>query len=130
MKLNNEIMVNATKKHILEMLDLSTAEYLSKDITIKNKTLKKDHNKKLIKLIYNSKEEKIIDILDKSIRELLKIFCSNNSEYTNIKINRLKDEINKLKKKYKDKKYISNLEYEAKNYEDIYKAVKGRRRKK
>ena len=131
-KLNSEIVGKKNSKDdILKMLNLSAEEYLSKDISKKNTSLKKDHNKKLIEIIYNLKEKKITDILDKSIGELMKIFCSNNTKFIkNIKINSLEDYINILKKENEDLSYISKFKDEAINFENKTKALKGRKRNK
>lgn len=128
-KLNSEIMKNNSKAHILKMLDLSAAEYLSNDISSKYTTLKIDHNKTLIQLIYNLKEEKITEILDKSIRELMKIFCNDSTQFTNTNIKGLQDCIEELKSEFQDENYIEKFKEEAENYEDRYKGLKGREKK-
>ena len=128
-KLNSEIMKNNSKAHILKMLDLSAAEYLSNDISSKYTTLKIDHNKTLIQLIYNLKEEKITEILDKSIRELMKIFCNDSIQFTNTNIKGLQDCIEELKSEFHDENYIEKFKEEAENYEDRYKGLKGREKK-
>ena len=112
------------------MLDSSAAQYLSNDISKKNKKLKNDHNKKMVQLIYDLQEEKITKILDKSMRELYQIFCSDSIEFTNSKIISLKNYVDELKEKNNDESYISKFENEAIKYEFNFKAIKGKKKAK
>ena len=116
----------------LQMLNLTVGEFLSKEIAKKFKKYPKDHNIQLIKLIYEEKEERIIRILDRSIREMMRIFC-NDKIKNNIfkKYKRLKDYVNELYiKKKENESYIRKFIYVGKNYEEIYNEIDGRKEEK
>lgn len=132
MKLDSRIIKNSKKDHILAMLDLSAAEYLSNDISKKNKKLPKEHNKKLIQFIYDINETNIIKILEKSIRELIKIFCSGNDEENIFKFKRLQYYIDNIliAEKHENENYILKFKEQAINYEEKYKELHGRKENK
>jgi hypothetical protein len=84
-KLSSNIITNTKKDKTFLMLNSKAKEYLSLGISSKYKKLPKDHNKKLIEYIYKIKEISLIEILDKTIRELMTIFCSDYNEYEEFK---------------------------------------------
>ena len=125
-KIDNYIIKNTKKEYILMMLDMSAKDYLSLPITKKFKKLDRDHNAKLISYIYEVNEITVIEVLNKSIRELMHIFCSNIIQDNIFKhFKRLKDYIdNELSKE--DTLYIEKFKYQALNYEDEYRKTNGR----
>ena len=127
-KLDNNIVLNTKKEHILAMLNTPAKIYLSKNINKKSKILSKDHNEQLIKYIYEVNEINVIKILDKNIGELMNIFCKNIIIYGNYKYFTLQYYIDNVlkKKKNENELYISKFIYQALNYEEIYKKLDGR----
>ena len=127
-KLDNNIVLNTKKEHILAMLNTPAKIYLSKNINKKSKKLSKDHNEQLIKYIYEVNEIKVTKVLDKNMGELMNIFCKNIIIYGNYKYFTLQYYIdNVLKKKMNENElYISKFIYQALNYEEIYKKLDGR----
>ena len=125
-KIDNCFVKNSKKEYILKMLDMSAKDYLSLPITKKSQKLDRDYNEKLIKYIYEVNEITVIEVLNKSIRELMNIFCSNIIQDNIFKhFKRLKDYIdNELSKE--DQLYIEKFKYQALYYEDEYKEIKGR----
>ena len=124
----NSAYINSLKKDLnLEMLGLPASEVMSKDIAKKIKMLPKDHNKKLVKLIYEVKEKAIINILDKSTRFLLKSFCGNSGDDSLLEGYRLCDCIDELRKK-NSPEYIEKFIEEANNFEENLKKKIGRKR--
>ena len=127
-KLDNNIVLNTKKEHILAMLNTPAKIYLSKNINKKSKKLSKDHNEQLIKYIYEVNEIKVTKVLDKNMGELMNIFCKNIIIYDNYNYFTLQYYIdNVLKKKMNENElYISKFIYQALNYEEIYKKLDGR----
>ena len=125
-KIDNNIVKNTKKIYILKMLDMSAKEYLSLPIIKKVKKLDRDHNKKMIEYIYEVNEISIIEVLSKTIRELMYIFCSNIIEDNIFKhFKRLQNYINNTLSN-EDQLYIEKFKYQALNYEDEYKKLDGR----
>ena len=112
------------KQHILQFFDSTAKEYLSQEISEKCKRYKKDNNKTLIKYIYDINEEILINVLDKTNRELWKIFCSDKKKEDNIfqHFDRLSDYIkNDLVKEKNTDEYIKKFIYQANNFEEEFK---------
>lgn len=129
-KLSQDVIKYTKKDHSLTMLNIIAKDYLSNDIQ-KSKTLQPDHNKQLIKYIYENNETSIIQILNKSIRELMFIFVKDNDnaqedDYKDFK--RLNDYINDtlIEKYHKRNDYIELFKEQSLNYEINMNALKGR----
>ena len=121
---------NTTKKDKnLKMLDLTVGEFFSNPICKKFKKIPKDHNIKLIKLIYEENEQRIIKILNRTIRDLMKIFCRDKIRNNIFKrYKRLKDYVEEfINKKGEKESYIKKFVYQGKNFEEIYKEIDGRK---
>ena len=132
-KLQSKYINTIKKDQNLHMLDLTAKEFLSRDICEKCKCISKDHNKKFINYIYNSNEISLIEVLDKTIRELMSIFCSIAIEDNIFKyFKRLNDYINSvlIEKKHESESYINKFIYQAQNYEKEYKKLDGRNENK
>ena len=125
-KIDSCIIRDNKKEYILKMLDMSAKDFLSLPITKKIKRLDRDHNEKLIKYIYEVNEISVIEVLNKSIRELMFIFCSNIIQDNIFKhFKRLQYYIdNDLSNE--DPLYIKKFKYHALNFEDEYKDIDGR----
>ena len=128
-KLNNKIIKNNKRSHILEMLNISAKDYLSHDISSRIKTLPRDNNKKVIEYIYEIDEKNIIEVLNKSIRELMHIFCSDCSKDNIFKhFKRLQYFIDNelIQKNHEDPNYILKFKEQALHYEEEIKKIDGR----
>ena len=135
-KLLNSGYIKSLKKALnLEMLDSPALIVLSRDIAKKYKNFERDHNKKIIELIYKENEESLINILNESIRKLMKIFCNDKKEEGLFKEYKRLDEyivnfIKNLSENEKDKKdYFNKLKCEGVNFEESLKSIFGRNRK-
>lgn len=130
----NSIYVNNIKKDFnLKMLDLTAKEFLSRDICQKCRMFDKDYNIKMIDYIYNNEDITLIEVLNKTIRELMKIFCSTNFENNAFKhFKRLNDYINTIliDKNHEKESYIQKFIYQALNFEQEYKKLDGRNENK
>ena len=99
------------------------------DISNKANNTNKNYNRELIDIIYKEKdEEKVIELLNLTVGEFMKLYCSKN------KINDMKqlDEvINELKKEGEsDIYYLNKFKRVSENFESIIKDLKSRERKK
>ena len=132
-KIESSYTKTTKKDKNLQMLNLTVGEFLSKEITKKYKKYSKDYNIKIIKLIYEENEERIISILNRSIRDMMRIFCKDRVK-KNIfkKYKRLKDYIKEIfiNKKKEKESYIQKFIYVGKNYEEIYNEIDGRKEEK
>jgi len=128
-KLNTHFITSLKKDEIIKMLNSPAFEVLSQKIVKKCKRYKEYHNKEIINLIYKENEEKLIIILNKSIRELNNIFSGNTTDDLLLKNYRLEDSIKELSKK-ESKNYIEKLQNEAKNFEENFIKISGRNSKK
>ena len=128
------IFVNTIKKDLnLKMLDLTACEFLSREICEKCKKIDKDHNKKVINYIYSVNDTNIIEVLNKSIRELMIIFCSDKKEDNIFKyFKRLNNYVQDILigKKNENELYITEFIHHAKNFEEEYKKIDGRKENK
>lgn len=131
-KLHKDIIEKTKKQDILQMLNSSVRVYLSNDITQKYKKLKPENNKKVIDYIYEINEISIIEILEKSVNELMDIFCNDVIEDNIFKdFKRLKYYINnELIEVYNEKDdYIELFKDQAKNYKMKIENIDGRNEK-
>ena len=128
-KLNTKFIKSLKKDEILKMLNSPAFEILSQKIVKKCKRYQEYHNREIINLIYKENEEKLINILSKSIRELINTFSGNTNDDLLLKNYRLEDSIKELSKK-ESKDYIDKLQNEAKNFEENFMKISGRNSKK
>ncbi len=96
-----------SKKENISWLNSTIKNIFSQKISSKISTFPSDYNKKLIHKIYEEKKEiKVINILDKTIREMWLIYINNNDEsYPGF--TKLKDDIIKLKNMGENECYIN-----------------------
>lgn len=127
-KLSTKTIKINNKDYILKMFDLTAGEFLSQENSIKSKNINKDYNNNLIKLIYKKNDITVNEVLNKTIRELMNIFCNDKKEsdkYSNFK--RLQDYIDK-EKNPENEKYINKFKSQALNYERDYIKIEGRKK--
>lgn len=128
-KLSSDVINSSKKSVLLGYLDQTAREYLSNKISIKFKKFKSDYNKLLIDHIYEVNETSITSILDRYIRELKLIFCSDGYQDGIFKdFKRLQNFIdNKLMTEDNaNKEYIDAFRQQSLNYETELKKVDGR----
>ena len=134
LKLDSEINEKLKKDYNIELMNRSFKDlYENTPISKKYKKISKenaDTNKNIIYKIYYEepyKEFNVINLLNKTYKELFKDFVNNN----------LDKFLNDIKKKEKKKKeseeniinYIKNIKQLCYSYEDWYLKKKGRNRK-
>ena len=134
-KINSGYIKSLKKSLNLEMLDSPASVVLSRDIAKRYKNFDRDHNKKVIDLIYEENEESLMNILNENIRRLMEIFCNEKKEEGLFKEYKRLDEciknfIKDLSENGKDKEdYFNKLKCEGVNFEEGLKRIFGRNRK-
>lgn len=129
-KLSGEIMKKTKKQDILKMLETTAKDFLSQPISEKCKNFSPNHNKILIKYIYEDiKDLNITRILDLKIEKLMDIFCDDqikNDEFKYFK--RLNYYIKKvlIEKEHEDEIYINLFKEKAKNFKSDTIEIIGR----
>ena len=123
----NSAYLNSMKKDLnLAILDLPAKDFLSKEICKKCKKLYDKHNEYLIKLIYEVNDTIITQVLDKSMRELLAIFCNDLVEDDVFKyLKRLNIFIKEYLSK-ESEEYIDLFKEQANNFENEIRKIHGR----
>ena len=111
-KRDNIIWLNSSVKYIF-----------SQKISSKISSFNSHYNKKIINKIYEEKTElKVIDILNKAVREMWGIYINDNDEsYTSF--TKLKDDIIKLKNIGETEYYIALYIQIAKKFEEIINKI-------
>ena len=127
---------------------MTVRELLYNEISDKNSSKEKNHNKELIDEIYNqNKETDIIKILNLTFGEFLNFFRGTISDELEIKLssitnvkekfrnitdfeNSIREESKKKETKEAIDSYIKDLKYLCFNYENWFNIKKGRKREK
>lgn len=131
-KIENKIMSVSKKEENLQLLDLTLKQIFSNKLSKKYIYLQKDYNEITINKIFQKNEKDIIYALNKTLREILSIYCNDND---NIEDNifkdfkRLKDDIKDFKKKKETESYINLYNSIAKEYETKLKKIYSRRKR-
>ena len=112
-----------SKTDTIAWLNSRIKNIFSQKISSKITTFHSDYNKKLINKIYEEKKEiKVINILDKTIREMWLIYINNDDEsYPGF--TKLKDDIIKLKNMGENECYINLYIQIAQKFEEIYNCI-------
>lgn len=129
-KLSSFDIKSISKEDNLKWLDTPLKIIFSQNITTKIINCDKNYNNRLIKRIYEKGEEKeVIEILNKTIREMWNIYINNSIEKNYIGFKTLKDDLNDLKKLGETDSYIKKYEYVSKEFENIFNRIIPRKRK-
>lgn len=129
-KLSSETIKINNKDNILKMLDLTAGEFLSQKSSVKKKNVNNDYNNNLIELIYKKNDITVKEVLNKTIRELMNIFCNDKTENDKYPhFDRLQDYIDKCIQNNENENYINKFKYQALNYERLYINIEGRKKK-
>lgn len=129
-KISSYKIKSISKKDNIKWLNSKIKDVFSQDISTKIVTCAQDHNIKLIKRIINKgKDEKVIYILNNTIRNLWKVYLNDdkNNEFSGFET--LKDDINKLRKLGETEEYISNYVKVAQNFEEIFNRINPREKR-
>ncbi len=126
----------SSKRNKLELLNMSLKDIFSQKISSKYKKLAKkysnyeNYNKIFINRIYNKKEKDLINILDKTFREIIEIYNGKKEREELFKdFITLENDIINLEGKEK-RSYIDNYKYVAENFVEIIEKIDERSSKK
>ena len=114
----------------IKWLDSKLYNIFSQKVSIKLSNFDSDYNKKLIVRIFEKKEEKkVIQILNKTIREMLYIYINNDSNKNYPGFKTLKNDITKFKELGENDAYIEMYSLVANSFEIIFDIIKERKKK-
>ncbi len=117
-----------SKKDNIEWLNSSIRNIFSKNITSKISIYNNDYNKKLIGLIYEENIElDVINILNKTIREMWLVYISDDKEKSYTGFATLKDDVNKLRQIGETESYINHYICIANEFENIIDGMTSRK---
>ena len=130
-KIDNSFIMVYKKEENLNLLNLTIKEILSSKISTKCINLTKDYNKDKISFILKQNDKYINEILNKTFREMLNIYCDNNVENNIFKdFKRLNDDILFFKNKNEDSNYIELYKTIANEFEKVINDIFPRRKRK
>lgn len=116
-----------SKKENLLWLNSQIKDIFSQNLTTKIVSFDKDYNIKLIDKLYKEgKEEKVINILNKTIKDLWRAYINDDANQNFRGFEILKNDIDKLKKIGESEKYIELYVNVAKKFEDIFNEINPR----
>ena len=117
-----------SKKDNIEWLNSSIRNIFSKNITSKISIYNNDYNKKLIGLIYEENIElDVINILNKTIREMWLVYINDDKEKSYTGFATLKDDVNKLRQIGETESYINHYIFIANEFENIIDGMMSRK---
>ena len=127
-KISCKLIYSISKNDNINWLKEKLKDLFSRDLSSKLVRYEKNYNEKIIKCIYEKNEEKeVIDILDKTVKEMWKAYINNDdNSFPGFKT--LKDDIQKMKKNGESDDFISNYERVSKDFEKIFINIKERRK--
>ena len=129
-KLDTIYIKTISKEENIEWLNSKLNFIFSKTISSKLSNFDINYNKKLIQRIYSKNEEKkVINILDKTIREMLSIYCNDDPENKYPGFKTLKDDLIRLRELKEDEAYIEMYTLVATSFEEIYEKIIPRKKK-
>ena len=128
-KLSSLTIKLISKEDNIKWLNSKLKNIFSQKISTKLVHLNSDYNKKLIEQIYKKGEEKaIIEILEKTVREMWKAYITNDKNVYN-GFETIEDDINKFKELGETEQYIEIYTLVANNFEGIFNNMKQRKKK-
>ena len=117
-----------SKKDNIKWLNSSIKTVFSQKISTKISSFHSDYNKELIKEIYEDKKEtKVINILDKTIREMWLIYINDINDEFFSGFAKLKDDIIKLRNMGETEYYINLFVDIAHKFEEIFENITPRK---
>ena len=120
-----------SKSDNLDWLNSKVRTIFSQKISSKIKIFESNYNSKLIQEIYQKNEEtEVIKIMEKTVREMLRIYITND-EYNQFPgFKTIKDDISKFRKNKEPEDYINLYILHSKYFEMIFNNMIQRKRRK
>ena len=124
-KINSKITKSISKSDNIKWLNTKISEVFSYNVSSKYVFYESNYNKKLIERILDKKEEvKVIEVLEKTVREMWIIYKNDdvNNEFPGL--NTIKDDIEKFREMKESEDYIELYCYACNKFEDIFVNIK------
>ena len=129
-KIDPKLVKTISKEDNMVWLNSKLRDFFSQNISKKLLNFENNYNMKLIKRIYEKNEEKkVIEVLEKTIKEMLYIYTNDDDKKICPGFKTLKDDIKKLEHKGEDPAYIEMYSLVVENYETLFYTIKPRRKK-
>ena len=130
-KLSSNDTTSIKKEDNIKWFNSQIKNVFSQNISTKIAHYDLDYNSKLINKIYlKGQEKRVINILDKTIKEMWLVYVNDDEENNFKGFHTLKDEIKEFRKKGQEEAYIEKYIKIAKNFEEIFANIKSRNNKK
>jgi len=135
--INRNIIKNIYKNENIKWFKMKVKDYLSQKRTGRFKTEPYQNKKNIQNLYEKDNNEELIEILEMEIKDIYKIYISEEKEPRFEKFKNLKDDKDRIEQKMKSKgekeekikEYLEKFEEIAKNLEKIFKDKKTRNNK-
>ena len=129
-KLSSLKIKQISKTDNIDWLNSKVKNILSQNVSSKLTSCTRDFNVKIIKRIYEKNEEKkVIEILEKTIREMWQIYINDTDDNNYKGFMTLKDDIKKMKMSGENDIYINKYKNVGIEFEKIFNSIKPRRKK-
>ena len=129
-KLSSKDIKSIKKEDNIKWFNSQIKNVFSQNISTKIAHYDLDYNSKLINKIYlKGQEKRVINILDKTIKEMWLVYVNDDEENNFKGFHTLKDEIKEFRKKGQEEAYIEKYIKIAKNFEEIFVNIKSRKKK-
>lgn len=127
-KISSKSIYSISKDDNINWLKTKLKDLFSQSLSTKLVRYEKDYNEKIIKFIYDKNEEKdVINILDKSVKEMWKAYINNdNNGFSGF--NTLKDDIEKMRKNGESDEFLNKYIIISNSFEDIFIKIRERRK--
>ena len=133
-KNNNSIIIASKKEENLYLLDLPIKEILSNKLSNKYIYLHEDYNKDKINYILRQNDIELNEVLNKTFREMLYLYCKDNTNDTTIfkYFKRLNDDLETFIKENEDEDedYINEYKKITLEFEDVINSIFPRKKRK
>ena len=130
-KIDSKLVKTISKEENIQWLNSKLREFFSQSISKKLLNFENNYNMNLIKRIYEKNEEKkVIEVLEKTIKEMLYIYINDDDKKICPGFKTRKDDIKKLKEKGESPEYIEMYSLVVENYENLFLIIKPRRQRK
>ena len=129
-RLSSSKIKKISKKENINWLNSKVKYILSENVSSKLTSCTRDFNVKIIQRVYEKNEEKkVIEILEKTIREMRQIYINDTYDNNYKGFMTLEDDIKKMKMSGENDIYINEYKNVGIEFEKIFNSIKPRRKK-
>ena len=129
-KIDPKLVKTISKEDNIEWLNSKLKNFFSQNISKKLLNYDNNYNMNLIKRIYEKNEEKkVIEVLEKTIKEMLDIYINNDDKKICPGFKTIKNDIKALEQKGESSAYIEMYVLVVENYEKLFDEIKPRKKR-